>query len=92
MSAARRLARALEASAVAAGCAIRVTAARERPWSSATFVGTRHAVTLAGGPDAATWLAGLAGAALSVPGHVVAELLVHAVEGGAEIDALTLEA
>ena len=92
MSAGRRLARALEASAAAAGCAVRVTTSAEQPWASATFVGARHALAVEGGPEAADWLAGLAGAVLRVPGHLVAELLIRTVEGGAEVDALTLEA
>ena len=61
MSAARRLVRALETSAAAAGCAVRVTAAEERPWSSATFVGARHSVLVQGGPEAADWLARIVG-------------------------------
>ena len=82
MSAARRLARALEASAAAAGCVVRVTSVRERPWSSATFIGAQHALVVEGA-GAAEWLAGVSAAALDVPGHVVAELIVegHTIEG-----------
>jgi hypothetical protein len=94
MSAARRLVRALEASAIAAGCVVRATATEERPWSSATFVGARHAITVSGKPLAAlaAWLSGLPDAGLSVPGHVVAELVIFRRDDGAEIEALTLEA
>ena len=52
-NAGRRLARALGDSAAAAGCAVRVVAASERTWDSATFVGTRHLMRLEGSPGAA---------------------------------------
>lgn len=92
MSAGRRLVRALEASAATSGCAVRVTVARERPWSSATFVGSRHTVVVECGPKAADWLAGLAETVLGMHGHLVVELVVRRTPPGAEIDALTVEA
>lgn len=90
MSAGRRLARALEASARAAGCRVAVASLGERPWSSATFVGARHVLTVAGEPAAAMadWLAGLADAVPVVPGHLVADLTVN----GRAIEALVLVA
>lgn len=75
MSGARRLARALEASARDWGCTVRVRCDGERPWSAATYVGARHELVAMGAPAErfASWLAGL-GDHLAVPGHVVAEI------------------
>ncbi len=89
MSAGRRLQRALEASAREAGCALRIAEASERPWSSVTFAGTRHAMVLEGAGK--TWLDGLSGEALIVPGHVVAEFAVERTGERVWINALTLE-
>ena len=90
MSAARRLARALQTSARLAGYAARVTEASDQPWSSATFSGARHALVLEG-DGLAGWAATLAEATLVVPGHVVAELRVEAGEP-VRLTALTLVA
>lgn len=92
MSAGRRLIRALEASAAAAGCPLTVTAATEQPWSSATFVGARHRLTIQAGGGLTAWLDRLAAAPPALPGHVVAELVINRVVGGAQLEALTLEA
>ena len=93
MSAGRRLLRSLQASAQGAGCPVRVTATQERPWASATFVGTEHVVALEGlaSPELSSWLANL-GERFAVPGHVVAEFAVRQVSIGAELTVLTLEA
>jgi hypothetical protein len=90
VSAARRLARALEASARAAGCRLALSGAIERPWASATFVGAHHALEVDGAPTEAllAWLAALPETAIAVPGHVVADLVVR----GSRVEALVLEA
>lgn len=71
---------------------MRATVADERPWSSATFVGSRHRVVLECGPESSDWLAGLAETVLGVHGHLVAELVVLRTARGTEIDVLTVEA
>ena len=92
MSAGTRLVRALEGMARSAGCHVRVAAASEHPWTSATFIGARHALLLeaAPSPALAQWLAGLVDAEVAVPGHLVADLAVEPVPGGARVRALTL--
>ena len=94
MSAGTRLARALEAGARGAGCAVRVAAASERSWASATFTGAHHLLTLEAVPSPAltAWLRSLPNAQFVLPGHVVADLTVRGVPDGAEVSALTLEA
>jgi hypothetical protein len=88
------LQRTLAASAAAAGCPVRVAAAGEAPWSSATFVGARHAITLEAEPSAAwaAWVDDLARGSLTIAGHVVAEMKVERRTSGVAVEVLTLEA
>lgn len=85
------LLRALRASAAAAGCTVAIESLAARPWSSATFTGTRHRVVLALEADAAAWLDALPEAEFALRGHLVADLAVVARgDGRAMIDVLTL--
>ncbi|WP_374944872.1 hypothetical protein [Sphingomonas sp.] len=94
MSAGTKLARALLATAAAAGCAVRIVSATERSWASATFVGARHALSVEGVDSAALdgWLSALHDADLVLPGHMVADVSVERCDGGARVTALTLVA
>ena len=76
--AATLLERALLADAARAGCPASVLAADWTRWSSATFTGARHVLTLAAAPGAAldAWAAGLPEAESALRGHLVADLLV----------------
>lgn len=92
MSAGVRLARALQTMAIEAGCPVRVTAASERPWASATFVGARHTLVLEANPCAALdhWLAGLPEADIAVPGYLVVDITVERTLRGLRVEALLL--
>jgi hypothetical protein len=87
-----QLARALLAAARAAGVAIEVERHRSRPWASATFVGARHALTLAGEPAPALdgWVASLSEAELTLRGHVVVSVAVECIDDGAAVHRLLL--
>jgi hypothetical protein len=94
----RRLARALLASASAAGCRIRVRDSVWVGWASACFVGARHELVLTARPGEALdeWTAGLAEAELPMADHLVADIAVTRVsrDGGEvriELEALTVE-
>lgn len=70
---------------------------RATRWASATFVGARHRLemTVAGGA-ARAWLADLAEAELTMPGHLVADLIVldarhDAADTIAAVEVLTVE-
>ncbi len=93
MSAGPRLARALQASAREAGCAIRIATADERRWASATFTGAQHEIVVDAAPSArlSAWLDALHGLPLALPGHVVAQLAVERGAAGTRVTALTLE-
>ncbi|KQM64946.1 hypothetical protein ASE75_07720 [Sphingomonas sp. Leaf17] len=86
------LARALAGSAIAAGCSVRVIDHRSIAWSSATFVGERHRLTLVTSGDAADWLAGLPDAEFALRGHLVVDLLVVGIDADAvaTVEVLTL--
>lgn len=94
MSAGTRLRRALAASARAAGCTVRMEDAVEQPWSSATFVGTRHRIVLEARASVAftTWLANIAAADLAMPGQVIADIKGERSGDFILVTALTLEA
>ena len=88
----QRLLRALAADADGWGVTIRMTAASERPWSSATFVGCRLTIDLAIAGDARGWLTALPEADLPLPGRIVADLVVtRTTSATATLEALLLE-
>lgn len=96
--AATLLARALLAHAAQARCAIILETCDSTRWSSATFAGARHRVSLTAParPALDAWLAALPEADLPMRGHLVADLAVHtgAVSGdtaSVTIEALTVE-
>ena len=98
VDAATLLERALVANAAAAGVTAEVTGATATRWASATFVGARHRMTIAGATcdGLAEWLGGLAEAELPLRRHLVADLAVieQTRDGGrfaATIEALTVE-
>lgn len=79
------------------GAAVAIRGARHE-WASATFVGMRHALTLALAGDAADRMRdGIAEHQFAIPGHIVADIMIVARrdEGGEseiDIEALTIEA
>lgn len=92
------IAQRLVRSAAAAGCAVRVSAHHSRHWASATFNGTRHALTLASAASPAfdAWLAGLHDAEFDTRRELVADLALierATIDGEVEarIEALTVE-
>lgn len=96
--AATLLARALAASAGAAGCPVTIAAVDWSRWASATFTGARHLLRLSAPPSPAliAWIAALPEAEFSLRGHLVADLSVAAVrqsgeEIGIELEVLTVE-
>ena len=96
--AATLLARALLAAASAAGCTVTIAESDWMRWSSATFTGARHMVTLAAETSAAfdTWFAALPEAEFALRGHLVADVAILRVrrEGNAvtaELEILTVE-
>jgi hypothetical protein len=72
------LERALVASAAAAGCPVTIRAADWTRWSSATFTGARHELTLEAPASLAlnAWTAALPEAEFRLRGHIVADLCV----------------
>ena len=74
----RLLERALIESAVAAGATLAIDGSRTRPWSSATFSGTRHAldVSTPSADRCEQWLDRLPDADLPIRGHLLAGLTV----------------
>lgn len=92
------LARALAASAEAAGCPLTIGDVDWSRWASATFTGARHVLRLSAPPSAAliAWIAALPETEFALRGHLVADLTIAAVRhGGAEIivelEVLTVE-
>jgi hypothetical protein len=61
---------------------IRIDSIAGRPWSSATFTGTRHCVRLAAPavPGLRSWLDALPEAEFALRGHIVADLCVDTIE------------
>lgn len=96
VSAGERLRRELERSAEAAGCTVDWMVERSQPWSSASFEGGLHELTVVvRGRSRSAWLAQLDEHAVYLPGHVLVSLCVGTVEekGGqliASIDAHTV--
>ena len=91
--AATLLERALVAHALAAGCAVEVTAIDSARWASATFVGARHlvALTVTSAPALYDWLSGLPEADLVLRGHLVADLVVEHILREDQMVTLALE-
>jgi len=85
--------RALVASARPYGVAPALGDVDERPWSSATFTGSRLTISLdLAGADPAAWLAALPEEDLPVPGRLVADLaVVAATATTATLEVLLLE-
>jgi len=93
-----RLKKALSRSAREAGISITHVAEKTSPWSSCSFVGGRHEVTISADPgeQLGDWLEGLNQDSFTVPGYVLADLLTTTVEHAfdrtvATIDAMTIE-
>ncbi len=74
--------RALARSAANAGAALAVESHRATAWHSATFSGDRHELIVSGSPAAtlATWSADLPALDLRLPGHLLADLRVAALD------------
>ena len=88
----RHLLRALQASAAAAGCAVELAHAGERPWATATFAGARHRVQATAEPAALLrWLSMLPEADLPLSGWFVADCMAEVTGGEAMIELLVLE-
>lgn len=70
--------RLIEQAAERARCPVATRAATTTAWSSATFSGARHALTLAaaGSPALDAWIGGLAEADFSLPRHLIADVVV----------------
>jgi len=88
-----RLVRALALHGSAAGCPVTVLDARSHPWSSATFEGERHRISVAV-PDTAAareWLAALPEAEFRLTGLLVADVAVCGAMPGFEIEMLVLD-
>lgn len=84
--------RALVASAASAGLAACVLDHRSVAWSSATFVGERHSLTMSIAGEPAAWLAVLPEAEFALRGHLVVDLHVAGVDtdGIVSLEVLTL--
>ncbi len=91
-----RLKEGLEQSAGDAGCRLTCMAQRDQRWASVMFDGGRHSLTvILAGIDAAGWLEQLSDRSVDVPGFMLADLQVGAVEekGGqllVELEALSI--
>lgn len=91
--AATLVARALVASAAAAGCEIAIAESDWTRWASATFTGARHELTLVGTPSPGfdAWIAALPEAVFALRGHLVADLRVERVSRSGDRVAATIE-
>lgn len=88
-----RLKRELERSAEDADCTVDWMVERSRPWDTPSFVGGRHAFTvLVSGVSKRAWLETLDENAVYVPGFVLADLNVGAIEEKGEQLLVELEA
>ncbi|MEO5866798.1 MAG: hypothetical protein ABIS14_14700 [Sphingomonas sp.] len=93
-----RLARAIAAHASKSGCPVIVANAEWRYWSSATFAGARHGMTLLAPCSAPLekWMKALAEAEFDIPRTLVADLSISGIkrESGTitvQIEALTVD-
>jgi len=75
------LARALVASAAAAGAPLAIAGSQTVPWHSATFTGARHAIDAEApaGATIDTWLASLGPRTVTLAGHLLADVTVTCV-------------
>lgn len=87
------LTRALDRQARHARCPIEIVSADWDRWASATFTGARHHLSLSTFPcpAAEAWLAGLREAEFDLPGHLVADLAVTAIQRTAKCVTADLE-
>ncbi len=92
--AATQLERALVAVAASAGCPVAIVTSDWTRWSSATFTGARHALTLTTGasPLLDCWLAGLSEAEFALRGYLVADLNVTRMTRDGSVVTIALEA
>lgn len=92
-----RLVRKLEQSAEMAGCTLDVVTGDSRDVSASIFTCAQHWLTvMVGGVDGRAWLERLDEYSVHVPGHVLAQLAVGAIEEKdgqllAEIDTTTVK-
>jgi len=88
------LMRAIDADARRAGCAVTLARAETRRWSSATFVGARHELTVEApdSPALDAWLDALPAAELPVRAQLVADLVVKGVTRAAGVATVAIEA
>lgn len=88
------LTRALVADAARTGCAIAITDSDWVRWSSATFSGARHRLTLSGAAGAAldTFLDALPEHEFVLRGQIVADVTVAAVRQAEGVATVTIEA
>jgi hypothetical protein len=88
------LMRAIDADARRAGCAVTLARAETRRWSSATFVGARHELTVeaSDSPALDAWLDALPAAELPVRAQLVADLVVKGVTRAAGVATVAIEA
>lgn len=88
------LMRAIDADARRAGCAVTLARAETKRWSSATFVGARHELTVeaSDSPALDAWLDALPAAELPVRAQLVADLVVKGVTRQAGKATVALEA
>lgn len=87
------LERALLESARAAGCPLVVHASAMTRWASATFIGAKHLVVLAGeaSPALDAWLAALPEAEFALRDHLVADVILLSLLREAGAAAMMLE-
>ena len=88
------LMRAIDAHARRAGCAVTLARAASTRWSSATFTGARHELTVEA-PDSSAldaWIEALPEAELPVRAQLVADLVVKGVTREAGMARVAIEA
>jgi len=88
------LMRAIDADARRAGCAVTLARAASTRWSSATFTGARHELTVEAtdSPALDAWLDALPAAELPVRAQLVADLTVRQVSREAGLVTVAIEA
>lgn len=88
------LMKAIDADARRAGCAVTLARAASTRWSSATFIGARHELTVEAidSPALDAWLDALPEAELPVRAQLVADLVVRGVTREAGVARVAIEA